>query len=106
MYPYGKTAKGPNLGRTCKVGSYAANAWGLYDMHGNVNQWCSDYYGPYGELENTDPLRVNKGTENYRVLRGGSWGDRARFCRAAMRHWNTPSTRHGSVGFRVAVRLD
>ncbi len=86
-YPKGGGAKGPNLGRTTKVGSYAPNKLGLYDMHGNVWQWCEDVYD-------------NKGPN--RVFRGGCWGGFGQFCRAAARGSNTPSLRGSHVGLRLA----
>jgi formylglycine-generating enzyme required for sulfatase activity len=105
-FPYGTQEKGPYLKKTRAVGSYAANAWGLYDMHGNVLQWCADWYGPYKGLGENDPLRVNKGAEGDRVLRGGSWSLDARICRAANRNRIAPSIRLNRIGFRVTVRLD
>jgi formylglycine-generating enzyme required for sulfatase activity len=105
--PYGTSVKGPNLGRPCAVGSYRPNAWGLYDMHGNVWQWCQDWYGPYGDLGNKDPLRTDKiKDEGDRVVRGGCWMHEARCCRAAYRAMLLPRYRDSSVGFRVAFRLD
>jgi formylglycine-generating enzyme required for sulfatase activity len=106
-FPYGTQEKGPYKDKTSAVGSYAPNAWGLYDMHGNVWQWCQDWYGPYDGLGETDPLRVYKSTVNARVLRGGSWLSYARSCRAACRFRLEPSFRVDlGYGVRVAVRLD
>src|SRR5262249_44619049 len=106
--PYGTDVKGPVLGRTCRVGSYEANAFGLYDMHGNVWQWCADYYDPkfYNNGLMKDPFNGQKGGEGRRVLRGGALDSGAKSCRAAFRHWYDPAFRHGSIGFRVALRLD
>ena len=106
-YPYGTDEKGEYLERTCRVGSYAANAFGLYDMHGNVWECCQDYYGPYKDLGIKDPLGTEKVDKNARVLRGGSWNCDAGICRAACRLWFAPSSRgcYGG-GFRVAFRLD
>ena len=73
-YPYGGAAKGPSLGRACAVGSYPPNAWGLYDLHGNVWEWCADWFSPdfYRQPEaGQDPHGPPTGTR--RVLRGGSW---------------------------------
>jgi formylglycine-generating enzyme required for sulfatase activity len=104
-YPYGTTDKGPYKGRTTKVGEYGENKFGLCDMHGNVCQWCEDYYGPY-DLPAKDPLRSVKYSEERRVMRGGSWLNHAWFCPAACRHYGAPGGRRDDVGFRVAFRLD
>jgi formylglycine-generating enzyme required for sulfatase activity len=101
--PDGTDRKGPSLERTTQVGSYPPNAWGLYDMHGNVWQWCEDYYGPYRLLPAKDPVQKQKQSENCRILRGGSWGHAASYCRAAYRY-REPDGRYFTVGFRVAFR--
>ena len=82
-----------------KVGSYKPNAWGLYDMHGNVWEWCLDYYGSYPTLVVTDPQGPDSGS--YRVMRGGAWYNFARNCRSAYRVYDTPSYRDSFYGFRV-----
>jgi formylglycine-generating enzyme required for sulfatase activity len=103
--PYGTNQKGPSLSRTSRVGSYPANAWGLYDMHGNVWEWCSDWYSAdyYARSPTSDP-RGAAGA-SYRVNRGGSWGDHASYCRSACRFWYSPSLRGTDLGFRVANDL-
>jgi formylglycine-generating enzyme required for sulfatase activity len=87
---------------THPVGQKKPNAFGLYDMIGNVSQWCSDWYSgnlPGGNV--TDP--VGPETGSYRVLRGGCWGDAVRICRSACRLANHPAL-HGSLfGFRLAL---
>jgi formylglycine-generating enzyme required for sulfatase activity len=100
--PYGNAAKGPYLSRTTAVGSYRPNAWGLYDMHGNVWQWCSDWlddwYAPRSPKE--DPHGPDEG--KLRCARGGSWGNPARDCRSACRGGFEPNKGYSHVGFRVA----
>jgi formylglycine-generating enzyme required for sulfatase activity len=88
------------------VGQMRANAWGLYDMHGNVYEWCSDWYGKdyYGKSPVVDPVGPSSGSE--RVLRGGSWGIDAQYCRSAFRCGYTLTFRNDSVGFRVLCELD
>jgi formylglycine-generating enzyme required for sulfatase activity len=105
--PYGGAAKGPVLERTCPVGSYPANDWGLHDMHGNVLQWCRDWFdaGYYKRSPRLDPL-CDDGEQKDRVLRGGSWFFIAGDCRAARRFWFEPGIRYNLVGFRVSLRLD
>jgi formylglycine-generating enzyme required for sulfatase activity len=92
--------------RTCKVGSYAPNAWGLFDMHGNVWEWCQDGYREdyYYSGPNKDPQGPEK-AEN-RVLRGGSWADNAANCRSARRFHNKHTYRGRELGFRVVLVRD
>ena len=101
--PYGTTTKGKTLGRTTTVGAYGSNQFGLFDMHGNVWEWCDDVFEEraYSKRSGTtlDP-RVMSGSAN-RVWRGGSWGDVAGFARAAVRNWVTPDCRSYGIGFRV-----
>src|SRR5262249_25434400 len=103
--PYGGADKGPSLDRTCKVGSYKPNAFGLYDMHGNVWEWCSDWFdqGYYAKSPPRDPTGPSAGSG--RVLRGGCWSCDGRLCRAAGRHWSVPVIRRSLVGFRAALVL-
>jgi formylglycine-generating enzyme required for sulfatase activity len=102
-YPYGGADKGPYLERTCKVGSYPANAFGLHDMHGNVWEWCQDWYAKdyYASSPGRDPAGPSEGS--YRVFRGGGWCNYGRSCRSAVRGGYAPGGRDGDVGFRVAA---
>ena len=99
-YPYGTKKKGPYTAKTSLVGSYPANAWGLFDMHGNVWEWCHDWYGPYTTTNAVDPHGPSEG--RYRVLRGGSWNNNAQVARSACRINFGPGDRSGSIGFRCA----
>ena len=98
--PYGTDTKGPNLEKTSPVGTYPANAWGLYDMHGNVWEWCSDWYGEYPSGSVTDPSGPARGWQ--RVYRGGDWRVDAVNCRSADRGCD-PSIRSRFIGFRVVM---
>jgi len=99
--PYGQAAKGPYLSRTSTVGSYQPNAWGLYDMHGNVWEWCSDWlaWDP-GTSPKVDPRGPESGKD--RCVRGGSWGNPSWDCRSASRGSFDPNKGYPHVGFRVA----
>ena len=88
-------------GRTHPAGSKQANAWGLFDMHGNVWQWCQDWFDEktYVSTLVTDPK--GPATGEWRVMRGGSWYSHADRCRASFRGGNFPTSRFSFVGFRV-----
>ena len=91
------------LKRTCKVGSYKPNALGLFDMHGNVWEWCGDWYDAnyYAQSPAQDP--PGAATASVRVIRGGSWYGNPRDARSAIRNWITPANRHIFLGFRLAL---
>lgn len=81
------------------VGQTPPNAWGLYDMHGNVEEWAHDWYGPYEPGEQTDP--VGRAAGDFRVTRGGSHSTQAYFLRSENRMGTLPDDQHGLIGFRV-----
>jgi formylglycine-generating enzyme required for sulfatase activity len=100
-YPYQNHPKGVNRDRTTPVGSFPPNGWGLYDMHGNVWEWCWNWYGAYVAGPKTDPQGPNVGT--YRVARSGSWSNRGQNLRSAARASSAPSFRGSNIGLRVVL---
>jgi sulfatase modifying factor 1 len=96
---YGNGKKGAYRQKTMPVGSFPANAWGLYDMHGNGFQWCQDWYGDYPQNDTVDPRGPENGQD--RVLRGGSWYLGPVHCRSAFRARARSGERYYLFGFRV-----
>lgn len=104
-YPYGEAEKRDTINKTTPVGSYPPNAWGLYDMHGNVREWCSNWFAEYVTSNPTikDPKGPVVGLD--RVYRGGSWDTGGHGTRSAYRYRRSPSERNEKIGFRL-VKVD
>ncbi|MCL2928699.1 MAG: formylglycine-generating enzyme family protein, partial [Trichodesmium sp. MAG_R01] len=106
-YTYGKGPKGENRGQTTPVGKFPANAFGLYDMHGNVDEWCADdWYDNYVGAPTDGSARINSNknsnTKSRKVLRGGSWLFYPRWCRSAYRYdFDSDVTVGNPFGFRL-----
>ena len=100
-FPYSGGSGGVTLGKPAPVGSYPPNAWGVFDMHGNVWEWTGDWYGEYAAGPATDPVGAPKGRA--RVIRGGSWRFNANSMRCAMRYTHAPPDKGSSLGFRIVA---
>jgi formylglycine-generating enzyme required for sulfatase activity len=102
--PYGTTVNGPYLSQTVAVGRYPANPWEFHDMHGNVCEWCRDWYGEYEFKEGeATPDPIGRASGDARVNRGGCWRSLAGGCRSALRGGGTPDFRYDLLGFRLAA---
>lgn len=102
-YPYGNGRKGEYRGKTTPVKSFKSNEWGLYDMHGNVWEWCEDKWHDNYAGAPTDGSAWLEGGSGNRVLRGGSWSSLAKICRSAFRNIDVPGYASSSDGFRVVL---
>jgi formylglycine-generating enzyme required for sulfatase activity len=100
--PHGEGEKGKKRERPLQVGSFAANPFGLFDMHGNVQEWCQDHFAAeyYKDAPSRDPAGPTTGADH--VLRGGAWDSPGEECRAAARRGLGRSWRYNDIGFRVA----
>ena len=103
-----KFVGGTALRKTTEVGSYQPNAYGLYDMHGNVYEWCSDYFVyDLGDAEATDPAGPETSSDNMRVIKGGSYDKSPRQCRSAARECSNPVATEGQkFGFRIVKPVE
>ena len=104
--PYANGIVGPYLKRTIDVGSYPPNTFGLYDMHGNVWEWCSDRYDKnyYKKTSPIDPSGPSEGGD--RVIRGGAWNEKAHKCRSADRNHRREKANQPHIGFRVVLEIE
>jgi formylglycine-generating enzyme required for sulfatase activity len=98
-FPYTANSRGSFRQTTTAVGSFAPNPWGLYDMHGNVHEWCWDWVGTYTTANQLDPAGASMGTG--RIYRGGGWNSHAQDLRSASQDHLAPSRRATHIGFRV-----
>jgi formylglycine-generating enzyme required for sulfatase activity len=103
---YGNGPKGVYREQTTDVGSFPPNGFGLYDMHGNVSEWCQDaWHGNYNGAPTDGGAWTSEGDPDRRLPRGGSWYGYPWYCRSAFRAWNSPGDRYVYLGFRIAVSL-
>ncbi len=104
---YGKGPLGSDRRATTDVGSFGvANAFGLYDMHGLVKEWCADYWHPsYANAPTNNSPWLADGDETLRVLRGGSWNGGPRTCRSAFRSRSSADSNLYDIGFRVVMEV-
>lgn len=103
-YPYAGAATGENRERATPVGSFPPNQFGLYDMHGNVWEWCLDEYRPSyhdAPIDGSAGTTSNGSSDSKRVMRGGAWDYVAKGCRSAVRGSLAPGSRMAGCGFRV-----
>ncbi|MCL2479820.1 MAG: formylglycine-generating enzyme family protein, partial [Treponema sp.] len=100
FYNYSTGWSGENSGYgTHPVGQLPANKWGLYDMHGNVGEWCWDWADYYPNRSQTDPVGASSGSQ--RIIRGGSWPFSSMYARSAARSYIYPNYRYNYIGFRI-----
>lgn len=97
-----RECKSINPGKPMKTASFPPNTFGLYDMHGNVGEWCLDRFATYLPKEAVDPAGAYSAID--RVFRGGSWGVGSRYCRSANRDSGSPNLRTSELGFRLVRR--
>ena len=101
-YNHNPVKKNLGIKKTVEGGTYAANPWGFFDMHGNVSEWTADWHGAYPRSSVVDPRGPNDGTR--RVHRGGSWSYAGADLRSANRNYSNPSHRNYNIGFRVGFQ--
>ncbi|TLU81517.1 MAG: formylglycine-generating enzyme family protein [Chlorobium sp.] len=105
LYPYNSSIVGNFFGMTCNVGSYKPNDFGLHDMHGNIWEWCLDYYSSsyYSTSSHKNPFGPEKGFA--KTYRGGAWNCYSRFCRSGYRGFGDPNIGFYDLGFRIVSEI-